>query len=79
MGTEAVCAMVMHLARGATLARYALLSWQTLGVGVVLGATMFAGTWLSRRLLDRMSDRVFLGIIEALLVAMGLQSLLFPR
>jgi len=79
VGTEAVCAMVMHLARGATLARYALLSWQTLGVGVVLGATMFAGTWLSRRLLDRMSDRVFLGIIEALLVAMGLQSLLFPR
>jgi uncharacterized protein len=79
VGTEAVCAMFMHLARGATLARYALLSWETLGVGVVLGATMFAGTWLGRRLLDRMSDRVFLGIIEVLLVLMGLQSLLFPR
>jgi uncharacterized membrane protein YfcA len=79
VGTEAVCAMVMHLARGATLARYALLSWETLAVGLVLGATMFAGTWLGRRLLDRMSDRVFLGIIEALLVVMGLQSLLFPR
>src|SRR4029453_10977553 len=79
VGTEAVCAMVMHLARGATLARYALLSWESLAVGVVLGATMFAGTWLGRRLLDRMSDRVFLGIIEVLLVLMGLQSLLFPR
>jgi len=30
-------------------------------------------------MLDHMSDRVFLGILEALLVAMGLQSLLFPR
>ena len=79
IGTEAVCAMAMHLARGATLARYALLTWETLAVGVVLGGTMFAGTWLGRRLLDRMSDRVFLGIIEALLVVMGLQTLLFPR
>jgi uncharacterized protein len=79
IGTEAVCAMVMHLARGATLARYALLTGETLAVGLALGATMFAGTWLGRRLLDRMSDRVFLAIIEVLLVLMGLQSLLFPR
>ena len=79
VGTEAVCAMVMHLARGATLARYALLTWETLALGLVLGATMFAGTWLGRRVLARMSDRIFLGIIEALLVVMGLQSLLFPR
>ena len=79
VGTEAVCAMVMHLARGATLARYALLTWETFALGLVLGATMFSGTWLGRRVLDRMSDRVFLAIIEALLVLMGLQSLLFPR
>jgi uncharacterized protein len=79
VGTEAVCAMAMHLSRGAALARYALLTWETVAVGTVLGATMFAGSWLGRRLLDRMSDRVFLGIIEALLVVMGLHSLLFPR
>jgi len=79
VGTEAVCAMAMHLARGAALARYALLTWDTVVVGTVLGGTMFAGAWLGRRMLDHMSDRVFLGIIEALLVAMGLQALLFPR
>src|SRR5437870_5526484 len=79
VGTEAVCAMAMHLARGAALARYALLTWDTVVVGTVLGGTMFAGAWLGRRMLDHMSDRVFLGILEALLVAMGLQSLLFPR
>src|SRR5215470_3690669 len=79
VGTEAVCAMVMHLARGVTLARYALLTWEAAAVGVLLGATMFAGSWVGRRLLDRMSDRVFLAIIEVLLVVMGLHSLLFPR
>jgi uncharacterized membrane protein YfcA len=79
VGTEAVCAMVMHLSRGAALARYALLTWETFAVGALLGATMFAGSWLGRRLLDRMSDRVFLGIIEGLLLVMGLHSLVFPR
>jgi uncharacterized membrane protein YfcA len=71
--------MVMHLARGAALARYALLTREAFAVGALLGATMFAGSWAGRRLLDRMSDRVFLAIIEVLLVVMGLHSLLFPR
>ena len=79
IGTEAVCALAMHIARGATLTRYALVTGETLAVGVVLGGTMFAGAWAGRRLLDRMSDRVLLTIVEALLVLMGLQFLLFPR
>lgn len=79
VGTEAVCAMVMHLSRAAALARYALLTWEAFAVGALLGATMFAGSWLGRRLLDRMSDRVFLGVIEVLLLVMGLHSLVFPR
>jgi uncharacterized membrane protein YfcA len=74
-----VCSMAMHLARGATLARYTLLTREAVLVGLVLGGTMFVGTWAGRRLLERMSDRVFLGIIEATLVLMGLHSLLFPR
>ena len=40
---------------------------------------MFGGAWIGRRLLDRMSDRVFLAVLEALLVVMGLQFLLIPR
>jgi uncharacterized membrane protein YfcA len=40
---------------------------------------MFAGSWIGRRLLDRMSDRVFLAVIEVILVVMGLQMLLVTR
>ncbi len=79
IATEAVCSFGMHVTRGTVLARYALLTWDVIGIGCVLGATMFAGSWLGRRLLDRMSDRVFLRLIEALLALMGLQFLLFPR
>jgi uncharacterized protein len=79
IATEAVCAFGMHLTRAAVLARYTLLTSDTIVIGCVLGGTMFAGSWIGRRLLDRMSDRVFLRVIEGLLVVMGLQFLLFPR
>src|SRR5437667_8491 len=78
-------AVVVRFALGAVPATalgtvlYALLTWETAAVGCVLGGAMFAGAWLGRRALQQMSDRVFLGIIEVLLVAMGLHSLLFPR
>jgi uncharacterized membrane protein YfcA len=79
IGTEGSCMMVLHLTRGAVLARYALLTWDAIALGCVLGATMFLGSWLARWLLDRMSERLFLWIVEGLLVVMGLQFLLFPR
>jgi uncharacterized protein len=79
IATEAVCAFSMHVTRGAVLSRYQLLTWEVVAIGLVLGAVMFAGSWIGRRLLDRMSDRVFLAVIEALLVIMGLQFLVFPR
>ena len=69
----------MHVSRGLVFARYTMITGEILLIGLVLGATMFAGSWIGRRLLDRMSDRVFLAIIEVLLVLMGLQMLLVPR
>ena len=79
IATEAVCAGAMHVARGLVFARYRMIGAETLIIGLVLGVTMFAGAWIGRRMLDRMSDRVFLALIEVLLVGMGLQMLLVPR
>jgi uncharacterized membrane protein YfcA len=79
IGTESVCTMAMHITRGAVFARYALLTWDAVALGCVLGGTMFVGAWVGRRLIDRMSERIFLWIVEGLLVGMGLQALLFPR
>jgi uncharacterized protein len=79
IATEAVCAFSMHVTRGVVLSRHRLLTWEVLAIGLVLGTVMFAGSWIGRRLLDRMSDRVFLAAIEVLIVLMGLQFLCFPR
>jgi len=79
VGTEAVCALGMHVSRSVAFARYALLGWETVALGCLLGSTMFAGAWIGRRLLDRISDRVFLILIEVLLLVSGLHFVLFPR
>jgi uncharacterized protein len=76
IASESVCALGMHVARAAVLARYRLMTWETVVIGLVLGTTMFAGSFVGRRLLDRVSDRVFLAIIEALIVVLGLHMLL---
>lgn len=79
IATEAACALGMHLTRSVVFARYALLTWETAAVGTVLGAAMFVGAWLGRQLLERMSERVFVAVVEGLLVVMGLQLLVAAR
>jgi len=79
IATEASCALAMHLVRGAGFAKLALVTRETALLGATLGATMFFGSWLGRRIVDRLSDRAFLGAIEALLILMGLHFLVFPR
>jgi len=79
IATEAVCALAMHVTRGTAFARYALITWDTVTIGVTLGSIMFVGSWIARHALERMSERLFLAIIETLLVIMGLQFLLVPR
>jgi hypothetical protein len=79
IATEAVCTLGMNVTRGIAFARYALLGWDTVALGMLLGSTMIAGAWAGRRLLDRMSDRIFLMILEALTVFAGLHLMLFPR
>ena len=54
------------------------MTWEAVGIGMALGATMFVGPWFARQLLDRMSDRTFLAIVEGLVILLGLQFLLIP-
>ena len=79
IATEAVCALGMNITRTVAFSRYALLGRDAIVLGLLLGVVMFTGAWVGRRLLDRMSDRIFLVILEALTVFAGLHLMLFPR
>jgi uncharacterized membrane protein YfcA len=78
VGTEAVCAAAVHLTKTIVYGRYALLSREAGGLGLAVGAVMFIGAYLGRRILDRMSERAFVAVVESLLVALGVFFVVFP-
>jgi hypothetical protein len=79
IATDALCTVGMYIPRGIVFQRYNLMTTPIVGVGLYLGVIMILGAWLGRRILDRLSERTFLLIIETLIVLAGLQFLLFPR
>ncbi len=55
-----------------------VLTRPTVAIGLFLGAVMILGSWLGRRLLDRLSEERFVRLVEALLVSFAILFLLFP-
>lgn len=77
IGTEALATVVMHVVKLGVYGRYALLSVRIVLIGVAIGAVMFVGSWLGKRLLSRLPERFFPYIIEGVLVVAGVQFLVF--
>lgn len=78
VGTEAVCAAAVHVTKTLIYGRYALLTPEGGGLGLAVGAVMFAGAYLGRQVLERMSDRAFVTAVEVLIVGLGLLFVLHP-
>ena len=78
LATDSLCTVGAYIARGIVFGRYNLLTAPTVGIGLYLGVVMIVGAWAGRRLIERMSERVFLNVIEGLLVVFGLQFLIWP-
>ncbi|HSD28701.1 MAG TPA: sulfite exporter TauE/SafE family protein, partial [Vicinamibacteria bacterium] len=78
IGTEAVCAAAVHLTKTAIYGRYALVTPETGALGLAMGAVMFAGAFVGRRILERMSDRSFVLALEVLVAGLGLLFLVHP-
>ncbi|MEK7372165.1 MAG: sulfite exporter TauE/SafE family protein [candidate division NC10 bacterium] len=78
IATDALCSVGMYVARGFIFQKYDLMTGPTVAAGLYIGVVMIGGAWAGRRILDRMSERAFLRLIEALLILFGLQFLLFP-
>jgi uncharacterized protein len=41
-------------------------------LGLLMVPTMLAGSWIGKRIVDRMSERIFIALIEVILVVVGL-------
>jgi hypothetical protein len=77
IGTEALATVVMHVVKLGVYQGYSLLSLATLMTGLAIGAVMILGSFLGKRVLDRLPERVFPILIEAVLIITGLQFVVF--
>jgi hypothetical protein len=76
IGTEALATVVMHVTKLFAYQQAAILSGHAVLVGLALGPIMIAGSYLGKRIVDRLPEHVFVLIIEAVLVAAGLMFLI---
>ena len=73
IGTEALATVVMHVVKHGVYSKYALLSVNILLVGLAIGAVMFLGSYIGKRILNRLPENVFPYIIEVVLIVAGLR------
>jgi uncharacterized membrane protein YfcA len=71
IGTEAACALVTHATKLAAYGAGALLTPQVLVLGLALTPATVAGAWAGKRVVDRLSDRLFTRLVEAGLLVAG--------
>ena len=72
IGTEALSTVVMHVTKLGVYGGYSLLSLRSVAVGLAIGAVMFIGSYLGKRILSRVPERYFPYLVEAVLVVAGL-------
>jgi uncharacterized protein len=77
IGTEAAATVTMHLVKIATYGGFGLFSTRSVLTAAGIGAVMVGGSYIGKRLLDRVPEHVFPILIEAVLIVGGLQFLLF--
>jgi uncharacterized membrane protein YfcA len=76
IGTEALSTVVMHITKLVAYRQGAVLATSGVVVGLALGPIMVLGSWLGKRIVDRLPERVFVGIVEAVLVIAGVMFLM---
>lgn len=76
IGTEALCTVVMHVTKLFAYRQAAVLTGSDALVGLMLGPLMIAGSYLGKHIVHRLPGKVFVVLIEAVLVVAGLVFLL---
>jgi uncharacterized membrane protein YfcA len=69
IGTEATAAVVLHAAKLVAYGVGALLTFRVVGLGLLLAPATMLGAWVGRHVVHRISERVFVLVVEVGLVA----------
>ncbi len=72
IGTEALSTVVMHVTKLIAYRETLVLPLHDVWVGLALGPPMVLGSFLGKRIVDRLPEKVFVAIVEAVLIVAGL-------
>jgi uncharacterized membrane protein YfcA len=72
IGTEALATVVMHVTKLFAYGTTAVLTPSGVMVGLALGSIMVVGSFVGKRIVDRLPERVFVFLIETTLLIAGL-------
>lgn len=72
IGTEAMTAVIMHITKLGVYGSYALIGIRTLLIGIAIGIVMILGTYLGKRLLNKVPEHIFPYIIEGTMLIAGI-------
>ena len=72
IGTEALATVVMHVTKLVAYGHTAVLTSHSITVGLALGSIMILGSFVGKKILDRLPEKIFVLLIEATLLVAGL-------
>ena len=78
IGTEALSTVIMHVTKLIAYRGTSVLTKSDIFVGLALGPAMVLGSFLGKRILDRLPRQAFIILIEAVLVIAGAVFLIHP-
>ncbi|MFH1050098.1 MAG: sulfite exporter TauE/SafE family protein [bacterium] len=72
IASEAFTALSIHIVKMIVYGNFLILSGKVLIYGLLLGITMIAGTWIARKIAEKLPKIVFMIIVEILLIILGI-------
>lgn len=76
VGTESLCATGMHFVKSIAYNRLNVLNQKELFAGLTFGSVMILGSYVARKILERMTREAFLVLVEVLLTGIGIYLLI---
>lgn len=78
IASEAVTAVAMHISKTVVYQKYLDIGLYAIGISLFMGFAMILGTWVGKRIIDKISKEKFVKFVGILMTVIGFQLLIFP-
>jgi uncharacterized protein len=72
IGTEAFATVVMHVTKLLAYRRVSILTFDSMVIGLALGSIMILGSFVGKKILDWLPERLFIMLVETTLIVAGI-------